>query len=63
MQNFMYSIHNSDKGVFICTPNPKWIETEFPNCSGLKGICFKVFASKPEQPGFSSSICLEVMCI
>ena len=60
MQNFMYSIHNSDKGVFICTPNPKWIETEFPNCSGLKGISI---ASKPEQPGLSCSICLEVMYI
>ena len=38
----------------------KWIELEGPCCPDLK--LFE-YASKPDQQGFSSSICLDVMWI
>ena len=58
--NHTYSIHNNDKGVFICTQVLSELKLNFPVAQVSK--VFK-FASKPEQPGLSSSICLKAVYI
>ena len=52
--------HPTNKSCIRFYITLKWIELEGACCSDLK--LFE-YASKPEQQGFSSSICLDVMWI